>query len=114
MSRALSNFYFTKELDENRFYAVGGANSDVTGVVTAVLDGRGNPKIGVDYQTNVWDRYNWDEGKGVTIGPLDIPDGQLAKLHRTGLARSSTWGQQWCQAIRSRLLAARRRPAAGS
>ncbi|MFD3790522.1 hypothetical protein [Streptomyces cyaneofuscatus] len=35
----------------------------------------------------VWDRYNWDEGKGVDIGPLDIPDGQMAKLHRVGLAQ---------------------------
>ncbi|MGW2746813.1 hypothetical protein [Streptomyces sp. NPDC001450] len=81
------NFYFTKELDENWFYAVGGANSNVTGVVTAVPDAHGNPKIGVDYQANVWDRYNWDEGKGVTIGQMQIPDGQMAKLHRTGLAQ---------------------------
>ncbi|MEV8065460.1 hypothetical protein AB0P32_04815 [Streptomyces sp. NPDC085995] len=81
------NFYFTKETDENWFYAVGGVNSNVTGVVTAVPDSHGNPKIGVDYQANVWDRYNWDEGKGVTVGPLDIPDGQMAKLHRTGLAQ---------------------------
>ncbi|MFD3413461.1 hypothetical protein [Streptomyces cyaneofuscatus] len=35
----------------------------------------------------VWDRYNWDEGKGVDIGPLDIPDGQMAKPHRVGLAQ---------------------------
>lgn len=66
---------------------MGGANSNVTGVVTAVPDANGNPKIGVDCQANVWDRYNWDEGKGVSIGPLDIPDGEMAKLHRTGLAQ---------------------------
>ncbi|MFC8895306.1 hypothetical protein [Streptomyces cinereoruber] len=81
------NFYFTKEIDQNWFYAVGGANSSVTGVVTAVPDAHGNPKVGIDYQVNVWDRYNWDEGKSVTIGLLHIPDGQMAKLHRTGLAQ---------------------------
>ncbi|GAA1016651.1 hypothetical protein STXM2123_759 [Streptomyces sp. F-3] len=80
-------FYFAENLDPNWFYAVGGANSNVTGVVTAVPDANGNPKIGIDYQVNVWDRYNWDEGKGVKVGPLDIPDGQMAKLHRVGLAQ---------------------------
>ncbi|MFF5860469.1 hypothetical protein ACFY8B_33510 [Streptomyces sp. NPDC012751] len=80
-------FYFGKDIDENWFYAVGGANTNVTGVVTAVPDAHGNPKISVDYQANVWDRYNWDEGKGVNVGPMKIPDGQMAKLHRVGLAQ---------------------------
>ncbi|MFJ3226387.1 hypothetical protein ACIPJS_23950 [Streptomyces sp. NPDC086783] len=80
-------FYFRQEDDANWFYAVGGANTNVTGVVTAVPDANGNPRIGIDYQANVWDRYNWDEGKGVNVGPLDIPDGEMAKLHRTGLAQ---------------------------
>ncbi|MFI8827792.1 hypothetical protein [Streptomyces sp. NPDC053431] len=86
-AKAPEGFYFTKETDENWFFAVGGANSNVTGVVTAVPDANGNPKIGIDYQANVWDRYNWDEGKGVEIGPMKIPDGQMAKLHRVGLAQ---------------------------
>ncbi|WP_225832962.1 hypothetical protein [Streptomyces sp. NK08204] len=55
--------------------------------MTAVPDAHGNPKISVDYQANVWDRYNWDEGKGVNVGPMKIPDGQMAKLHRVGLAQ---------------------------
>ncbi|GGS24125.1 hypothetical protein GCM10010221_21340 [Streptomyces parvus] len=80
-------FYFTQEADENWFYAVGGVNSNVTGVVTAVPDAHGNPRVSLDYQANAWDRYNWDEGKGVNVGPLDIPDGQMAKLHRVGLAQ---------------------------
>ncbi|MFE2294561.1 hypothetical protein [Streptomyces sp. NPDC059452] len=80
-------FYFTEKDNENWFYAVGGANSSVTGVVTAVPDADGNPKVSLDYQANVWDRYNWDEGKGVNVGPLEIPDGQMAKLHRVGLAQ---------------------------
>ncbi|MER6350026.1 hypothetical protein ACWC10_30405 [Streptomyces sp. NPDC001595] len=80
-------FYFTESLDKNWFYAVGGANTNVTGVVTAVPDEHGNPKITVDYQANVWDRYNWDEGKGVKVGPMEIPDGEMAKLHRVGLAQ---------------------------
>lgn len=81
------SFYFAQEDNSNWFYAVGGANTNVTGVVTAVPDANGNPRIGVDYQANVWDRYNWDEGKGVDIGPLKIPDGQMAQLHRVGFAQ---------------------------
>ncbi|WP_261400912.1 hypothetical protein [Streptomyces salinarius] len=80
-------YYFRKEDDSNWFFAVGGANTNVTGVVTAVPDANGNPKIGVDYQANVWDRYNWDEGKGVKVGPMEIPDGEMAQLHRSGLAQ---------------------------
>ncbi|MFE7981914.1 hypothetical protein ACFUZA_07055 [Streptomyces cellulosae] len=82
-----NGFYFAQNLNSNWFYAVGGANTNVTGVVTAVPDTNGNPRISVDYQANVWDRYNWDEGKGVDVGPLKIPDGQMAKLHRVGLAQ---------------------------
>lgn len=48
----------------------------------------GHPKVGLDYQANAWDRYNWDENKGVDIfGVMDIPDGQMARLHTTGLAQ---------------------------
>ncbi|MCX2179758.1 hypothetical protein KV205_04315 [Streptomyces sp. SKN60] len=82
-----NGFYFAEDYDANWFYAVGGANSNVTGVVTVVPDAQGNPKVAVDYQANVWDRYNWDEGKGVHIGPFEVPDGEMAKLHRVGLAQ---------------------------
>ncbi|MEU3077389.1 hypothetical protein [Streptomyces laurentii] len=86
-ARQDEGFYFGPDVDSNWFYAVGGTNSNVTGVVTAVPDADGKPKISIDYQANVWDRYNWDEGKGVDIGPLNVPDGEMAKLHRTGNAQ---------------------------
>jgi hypothetical protein len=61
-------------------------------VVTGVPDANGEPKIGLDYQANAWDRYNWDKDKGVTIEipgapPMSIPDGQMARLHTTGIAQ---------------------------
>ncbi|MEU7033481.1 hypothetical protein ABZ958_07330 [Streptomyces sp. NPDC046237] len=56
-------------------------------MVTVVPGADGEPRVGLDYQVNAWDRYNWDEGKGVTIGFLNIPDGQPARLHTTGLAQ---------------------------
>ncbi|MEV4335923.1 hypothetical protein [Streptomyces sp. NPDC049590] len=40
-------------------------------------------EVSVDYRANVRDRCNWDEGKGVNVGPLKIPDGRMAKPHRS-------------------------------
>ncbi|WP_424861827.1 hypothetical protein [Streptomyces sp. MMS24-I29] len=86
------DFTFEKDVNNNWFYAVGSTRSNVTGVVTVVPDANGEPKVGLDYQANAWDRYNWDENKGVTIevpviGDMSIPDGQMARLHTTGIAR---------------------------
>ncbi|MFE7333277.1 hypothetical protein [Streptomyces griseus] len=86
------DFSFTPDVNENWFYAVGSTRSNVTGVVTVVPDTDGGPKVSLDYQANAWDRYNWDENKGVSIGlvgdsTMDIPDGQMARFHTTGIAR---------------------------
>ncbi|WP_327326863.1 hypothetical protein OG735_33425 [Streptomyces sp. NBC_01210] len=86
------DYSFQKEQDKNWFYAVGSTRSNVTGVVTVVPDANGEPKVGLDYQANAWDRYNWDKDKGVTIeipgaSSMSIPDGQMARLHTTGIAQ---------------------------
>ncbi|MFI6410996.1 MULTISPECIES: hypothetical protein [unclassified Streptomyces] len=86
------DFSFGKDVSENWFYAVGSTRSNVTGVVTVVPDSSGQPRVSLDYQVNAWDRYNWDENKGVTIDlpwgrEISIPDGQMARLHTTGVAR---------------------------
>ncbi|MFE9388083.1 hypothetical protein [Streptomyces sp. NPDC006784] len=80
-------FSFVKDKDQNWYYAVGSMDTNVTGVVTVKADANGDPKVGLDYQVNAWDRYNWDKGKGVNIGKFSIPDGQPASLHETGLAK---------------------------
>ncbi|QCW79389.1 hypothetical protein EQG64_24850 [Streptomyces sp. S6] len=86
------DFSFNQGVNENWFFAVGSTRSNVTGVVTVVPDASGEPKVGLDYQANAWDRYNWDENKGVNIGlpwggGMDIPDGRMARLHTTGIAQ---------------------------
>ncbi|GHI03003.1 hypothetical protein AQI88_02590 [Streptomyces cellostaticus] len=73
--------------DRNWFLAVGSANTNTTGVVTVVPGADGKPKIGLDYRVNVWDRYNWDPGKSTQIGPTTMTDADMARLHRTGLAK---------------------------
>jgi hypothetical protein len=73
--------------DRNWYLAVGSARTNTTGVITVVPGADGKPKISLDYQVNVWDRYNWDPGKATPIGPTTVTDADMARLHRTGLAR---------------------------
>ncbi|MFD8789515.1 hypothetical protein [Streptomyces vinaceus] len=73
--------------DRNWYLAVGSAMSNTTGVVTVVPGPDGKPQVGIDYQVNVWDRYNWDPGKSTPIGPTSVTDADMARLHQTGLAR---------------------------
>ncbi|MFE6909378.1 hypothetical protein [Streptomyces erythrochromogenes] len=82
-----ADYSFSQGAEPNWFYAVGSARSNVTGVVTVVPGADGRPVVGLDYQVNVWDRYNWDEGKGVHIGKFDIPDGEPGQQHKVGLAQ---------------------------
>lgn len=69
------------------YYAVNGHEQNVSGMVTVTPGADGKPKVSLDYQVNVWDRYNWDQGKSVDIGPIHIPDTDMQRLHTTGLAQ---------------------------
>ncbi|MDQ1007440.1 hypothetical protein QFZ82_001925 [Streptomyces sp. V4I23] len=86
------DYSFQEDVNENWYYAVGSTRSNVTGVVTVVPDANGQPQVGLDYQVNAWDRYNWDKNKGVTIDfpggyTMGIPDGEMARLHTVGIAQ---------------------------
>ncbi|MFJ4964353.1 hypothetical protein ACIP6P_18190 [Streptomyces sp. NPDC088729] len=71
----------------NWYLAVGSAMTNTTGVVTAVPGPDGKPQVTIDYQVNVWDRYNWDPGKATPIGPTTVTDADMARMHTTGQAR---------------------------
>jgi hypothetical protein len=73
--------------DRNWYLAVGSATTNTTGAVTVTPGADGKPKVSLDYQVNVWDRYNWDPGKSTEIGPTEVTDADMARLHTTGLAR---------------------------
>lgn len=73
--------------DRNWYLAIGSGMTNTTGTVTVVPGENGEPKISLDYQVNVWDRYNWDPGKETPIGPTTVTDADMARLHTTGLAR---------------------------
>jgi Flp pilus assembly pilin Flp len=75
--------------NENWFYALGGWQYNLTGEVTVYppTTPGGAWRYEVATRVNIRDQYNWDGGKGVTIGPLSVSDEQLAELHRAGLAQ---------------------------
>lgn len=79
--------YATKELSQDWFFAVGGFSYAHTASVTVTPGADGSANVRIEPQLHVFDRYNWDAGKGVSIGPIRIGDEQLGRLHEAGLAQ---------------------------
>ncbi|MBW5485805.1 hypothetical protein [Streptomyces bambusae] len=73
--------------DRNWYLGVGSHQRVVSGNVSVVPDAQGRPKITMDYQVDLYDRYNWDAGKATPIGPTTITDADMARLHTVGLAQ---------------------------
>lgn len=74
---------------EEWFHAVGSHAQNISGMVTVTpgSDG-GAPRVSLDYQVNVWDRYNWDAGKATEFtGGVTISDSDMGRLHQVGSAR---------------------------
>ncbi|MGA5064611.1 hypothetical protein ACPB9E_12650 [Streptomyces exfoliatus] len=72
------------------FHAVGSNAHNVSGFVTVTPDAHGGaPKVSLDYQVNVWDRYNWDPGKSTPFadGLINISDDDMGRLHKVGFAQ---------------------------
>ncbi|MFD3656401.1 hypothetical protein [Streptomyces sp. NPDC058620] len=74
--------------EDEWFHAVGSHQQNVSGMVTVTPGEGGTPKVSLDYQVNVWDRYNWDSGKSTTFpGGVVIPDDDMGRLHKVGFAQ---------------------------
>lgn len=95
-----SNFYPDRSENKNWYYAVGGFSYAQTAYVrvTPALDG--TPNVEVISQVHMFDRYNWDQGKSVTIPSSGIEwidnstiandhitDEEMGRLHGTGIAQ---------------------------
>lgn len=105
------SYYPSKEDYPDFYYGIGGFSHSQTAYVTVIPnpDG-GNPIVTIQYQIHMFDRYNWDAGKSVTIPsandilpswvPLNkewlddntilgdyIPDSKMARLHQVGIAQ---------------------------
>ncbi|MFB9428219.1 WXG100 family type VII secretion target [Streptoalloteichus tenebrarius] len=83
------DFYIGPELNKDWYYALGGVEYAVTGVATVHPPDRpgGEPRVEMDYQVHVFDRYNWDGSKSTSIGPIVITDQTMAEMHRAGVAQ---------------------------
>ncbi|KAI9774475.1 MAG: hypothetical protein M1839_001708 [Geoglossum umbratile] len=74
--------YADGNFNDDWFYAMGAFSYSVSGKVTV-----SGGKAALEYVVHVFDRYNWDSGKSTDIGPINIKDDELARLHKVGLAR---------------------------
>jgi len=79
--------YATKSDSADWYFAMGGFSHAQTASVSVVPGSDGSPIVQIDSKLHVFDRYNWDAGKAVTIGPFEVKDEQLGSLHESGLAQ---------------------------
>jgi hypothetical protein len=82
-----SDTYATRSDSQDWFFAVGGFSYAHTAAVTVRPDSNGRPVISIEANRHIFDRYNWDEGKAVTIAGITVNDRQLGRLHEAGLAQ---------------------------
>jgi hypothetical protein len=83
----LEKKYYAKSGDW--FWAVGGFYYRYTAIVetTPPLTPDGKITVKMTTRIHVFDRYNWDGGKEVTIAGQKITDETLAELHKVGIAK---------------------------
>ncbi|MFB7913433.1 hypothetical protein [Streptomyces sp. NPDC056061] len=74
--------------DASWFHAVGSHEQNISGMVTVEPGDDGRPTVSLEYQVNVWDRYNWDKGKSTDFpGGIVIEDKDMGHLHTVGIAQ---------------------------
>jgi hypothetical protein len=76
-----------KHSDRDWYLAVGHGMVNHSGVVTVEPDAQGKPKVSLDYQVNVWDRFNWDSNTSFDVAGVTVTGEQMQNLHQTGLAQ---------------------------
>lgn len=79
--------YAYKSESRDWFFAVGGFSASHTAVVTVTPGADGAARVHIDSALRVFDRYNWDGGKSVDIGPIHVEDTAMGRLHTVGLAQ---------------------------
>ncbi|MGW3043836.1 hypothetical protein ACWC9T_28175 [Kitasatospora sp. NPDC001159] len=91
----------TPESSKDWFYAVGSFHYNTEAKIEVKPTSPGAPpEVTVTYKTHVRDRYNWDfekkdptKQKGTPVPGMGyVSDGDLQRLHRTGLAREFDMG----------------------
>lgn len=88
-STRASGGYNRKSESKNWFFAVGGYSAWGKGRATVRDAGDGRRDFALDFEFSMYDRYNWDTGKQVTLPYVNIviTDHFMGEFHRAGLAR---------------------------
>jgi hypothetical protein len=82
-----SDVYCSQSQSRDWFFAIGGFTYWYTAEVQVLPTEAGPPQITMIFTLHIFDRYNWDQGKAVTIAGITVKDEQLGRLHRVGLAQ---------------------------
>ena len=85
-SKMAESAYNYKHESSNWYFAVGGYSTWGKGTATVHNGARGF-EYELKFEYKFFDRYNWDTGKSVKIGPIEITDEFMGKFHRQGLAQ---------------------------
>ncbi len=85
-SKRTNGGYNYKSENWNWFFAVGGYSTWGKGVAEVKTLGK-KTMITLEFEYKFYDRYNWDNGKKVTILGVEITDHFMGEFHRQGLAQ---------------------------
>lgn len=85
------NHPITEADSRNWHFAVGSFTTWGCGTAQVGLP-NGQARFAMDWQCNFFDRYNWDDGKSVSVpvaghGTVRVTDEFMGEFHRMGLAR---------------------------
>lgn len=81
------SWYNYKQESADWFFAIGGYTCWGKGNATVGVGPGGQRRYDVEFLYNFYDRYNWDGGKKVTIGGIEVTDEFMGEFHRQGIAR---------------------------
>jgi hypothetical protein len=85
-SRQTQDGYNLEDENRNWYFAIGGYHAWGSGSAL-VTDVGGERHFELDFEYKFHDRYNWDNGKAVTIAGITITDKFMGEFHRQGLAQ---------------------------
>ena len=94
--RRHADVYCDRSLSEDWFFAIGGFTyyyvADVKTKPPAKETASASsydtalPEVEMTFRLEIRDRYNWDQGKAVTLAGITVTDEQLGRLHKVGIA----------------------------
>ena len=85
-SRASGGYNHRSE-STNWYFAIGGYSAWGKGRAVVSKNRLGIRGYKLKFEYKFYDRYNWDTGKSVKLGPIEIKDEFMGDFHRQGLGK---------------------------